>query len=69
MEDMGWVTVLCEANVTTIGTAKSFLNVAHLMQTRIVHQKTAVALYTIKIEAWKEYNGTSSDKLTFHEWQ
>ena len=44
LEDSGWTNALVQAEVTTPGTADSFLKATHVSRTRHAHQVTAAAL-------------------------
>ena len=43
----GWVQVLVQAEITSAGTADSFLLASHVSRTRSAHQVTAAALSTL----------------------
>ena len=45
LKGSGWVQALVQAEITTQGTADSFLKAAHVVRTRQAHQVTASALY------------------------
>ena len=60
LDGTGWVEVISEAGVTTLGVAKSFIKVSHLMRTRNAHQITLLALHKLKMEAWDEYLESST---------
>lgn len=47
LKGSGWVTALSEADVASLGTAKSFLTVSNLAKTRQAHQITACCLYNL----------------------
>ena len=44
LQGSGWVEALVHAEITTAGTANSFLRAAHVARTRRAHQVTAAAL-------------------------
>ena len=49
----GWTTALTDANITTSGTADSFLKSSHLTRTLHAHQITCVALHTLQHQAFE----------------
>lgn len=51
----GWVQALVQADITTPGTADSFLQAAHVTRTRRVHQVTLAVLYILKCRAYDDY--------------
>ena len=51
----GWVQALVQAEITTPGTADSFLQAAHVARTRRAHQVTVAALYILKHRAYDRY--------------
>ena len=55
LEGSGWVQALVQADLATPGTADSFLQAAHVMRTRRVHQVTLAALYILKHRAYDDY--------------
>lgn len=61
----GWTVALTKACVTTSGSAESFLGAAHITKTRYAYQVTALALYTLLLNA-----KTSQDDLSssLDEW-
>ena len=48
----GWVHALVQAEITTPGTADSFLHASHITRTRRAHQVTASALYILQKRAY-----------------
>ena len=55
LKGSGWVQVLVQADLATPGTADSFLQAAHFMRTRRVHQVTLAALHILKHHAYDAY--------------
>ena len=55
LKGSGWVQALVQADLATPGTADSFLQAAHVMRTRRVHQVTLAALYILKHRAYDDY--------------
>ena len=51
--------------VATIGTADSFLKVAHLIRTRHVHQVTAISLAKLQHDAYKTMCNAADEDTTF----
>ena len=49
LKGSGWVQALVQADLATPGTADSFLQAAHVMRTRRVHQVRLAALYILNI--------------------
>ena len=47
LEESGWTSALVEADITSAGTADSFLKASHLTRTRHAHQVTAASLYIL----------------------
>ena len=68
----GWVQALIQAEITTPGTADSFLQAAHVVRTRRVHQITIAALYILQHRAYDHYrttySGDEKDLLGFQQW-
>ena len=48
LQGSGWTQALVQAEITTAGTADSFLRAAHVTRTRRAHQVTAAALYILQ---------------------
>jgi len=46
LDGSGWVQALVHAEITTPGTAESFLRASHVTRTRRAHQATAAALHS-----------------------
>jgi hypothetical protein len=55
LQDSGWTSALVQADVTTPGTADSFIKVAHVTKTRHAHQVTAASLAILKHKAYQAY--------------
>ena len=55
LEDSGWTNALVQAEVTTPGTADSFLKASHVSRTRHAHQLTASALHILMNKAYVSY--------------
>ena len=55
VQGSGWVHVLVQADITTPGTADSFLRTAHSARTRRAHQFIAAALYILQHRAYDRY--------------
>ena len=47
-EKTGWNTVILQAVVATLGVARSFLKVSHLMRMQNAHQVTNLALFMLR---------------------
>jgi len=52
LQASGWTRALVQAEISTPGTADSFLRVTHVLCTRRAHQITAAALYILQHEAY-----------------
>jgi len=57
----GWVQALVQAEITTAGTADSFLQAAHVTRTRRAHQITAAALYILQHRAYNHYSVANTE--------
>lgn len=72
LKGSGWVQALVQADITTAGTADSFLRAAHVIRTRRAHQVTLAALYILKLSAYDSYCHSSTmegkDVLEFEQW-
>ena len=55
LKGSGWTTALVQADVTTPGTADSFLKVSHITHTRCAHQITLASLFILKRRAYDNY--------------
>ena len=55
LEGSGWTNALVQAEVTTPGTADSFLNAAHVSRTRHAHEVTAATLDILMHKAYDTY--------------
>ena len=70
LKGSGWTGTIAEADVTTPGTAESFLSVSSLTKTRHMHQVTASCLYMLLKEAYEYSTTEESEKaLSFEEWR
>ena len=56
-----WTQALVQAEITTAGTADSFLRAAHVTRTRRAHQVTAAALYIPQRRAYDQYSTTNAE--------
>lgn len=64
-----WVQALVQADITTPGTADSFLQAAQVSRTRRVHQVTVAALYILKHRSYNHYRLTVEHNiLDFKTW-
>ena len=72
LKGSGWVQALVQAEITTQGTADSFLKAAHVVRTRRAHQVTASTLYILQHHAYNHYRDAclhnKQDVLEFEEW-
>ena len=56
LQDSSWASAICEANVTSFGTAESFfLTASHTTRTRQAHQITACSLHNLMKKAYQDY--------------
>ena len=60
-EDSGWTAALVDADITTAGTADSFITVANIKRTRKAHQVTVSALYVLLQSAYAKYQQDLDD--------
>ena len=58
LKESGWVQALVQADITTPGTADSYLQGVHVARTRRAHQVTAAALYILQHRANDRYQST-----------
>ena len=72
LQGSGWVQALVQAEVTSAGTADSFLRASHVSRTRRAHQVTAAALFTLQKNAYNHYidqlGDTGIEQLEFDDW-
>ena len=61
LQGSGWTQALVQAEITTAGTADSFLRAAHVTRTRRAHQFTAAALYILQRRAYDQYSTTNTE--------
>ena len=66
----GWTSALSQANVSTVGTADSFLKASHVKKTARAHQVTACALYALQQQAYCNYKHTQDEDTVkpFQDW-
>ena len=58
LKGSGWVEALVQTEITTAGTADSFLYAEHVARTKRAHQVTAAALYILQ---YRGYNNCDTD--------
>ncbi|KAJ8416192.1 hypothetical protein AAFF_G00382140 [Aldrovandia affinis] len=70
LQGSGWVEALVQADISSPGTADSFLKAAHVSRTRRAHQITAAALNVLQHRAYDNYCQTQTDgvPLVFEAW-
>ena len=61
LQGSGWTQALVQAEITTAGTADSFLRAAHVTRTRRAHQVTAAALNILQRRAYDQYSTTNTE--------
>ena len=67
----GWTSALVQADVTTPGTADSFLKVSHTTHTRCAHQISLTSLFILKKRAYENYRLTLEENkvaVSFEPW-
>ena len=73
LDGTGWTNAIAQAEVTTKGTADSFIHASHVARTRRAHQVTASSLYILQRQA-RERDKESTDREapvseeSFTEW-
>ncbi len=55
LQDRGWTSAICEANVASSGTSESFLTASTITRTRQAHQITACSLNNLMKKAYQDY--------------
>ena len=55
LQDSGWSSAICEANVTSYGTGEYFLNASSITRTRQAHQMTPCSLHNLMKKAYQDY--------------
>ena len=55
LKGSGWVQALAQAEITTPGTADSFLKAVHVSRARRAHQDIVAALHILKHRAYDHY--------------
>ena len=72
LDGSGWVQTLVQAEITTPGTAESFLRASHVTRTRRAHQVTAAALHILQHRAYDHYckreDNDGEHQLSFEDW-
>ena len=71
LKGSGWTSVLVQADVTTPGTADSFLKVSHTTHTRRAHQISLTSLFILKKRAYENYRLTLEENkvaVSFEPW-
>ena len=62
LQGSGWTQALVQAEITTAGTADSFLRAAHhVTRTRRAHQVTAAVLYILQRRAYDQNSTTNTE--------
>lgn len=71
LENSGWTSVLCQADIASSGTADSFLKASHVKRTRHAHEVTACSLYILMKRSYDRYitEQAENDQLVFEEWR
>jgi len=65
------VQALIQAEITSAGTADSFLRASHVSRTRRAHQVAAAALWTLQRQSYDHYLELSDERdeeLEFDDW-
>ena len=67
----GWTEAISKSEISTTGTADSFLKATHIMKTRHAHQVTVVALHQLQQQAFEQLSSNESDESfeTFDAWK
>ena len=72
LDGSGWAQTLVRADITTPGTAESFLRASHVTRTRRAHQVTAAALHILQHRAYDHYckreDNDREHQLSFEDW-
>ena len=72
LKGSGWVQALVQAEISTLGTADSFLQAAHVVCTRRAHQVRVAALHILKHQAYGQEYARDPEKvkklLDFKDW-
>ncbi|KAK3753947.1 hypothetical protein RRG08_006327 [Elysia crispata] len=61
LQGSGWTEMVSKANISSAGTADSFLTASHVTRTRNAHQITACALHILMTQAFSEAKETDPD--------
>ena len=61
LQGSGWTEMVLKANISSAGTADSFLTASHVTRTRNAHQITACALHILMTQAFTEAKETDPD--------
>jgi len=67
LEDSGWREALNQANITTTGTANSFLKASYVTCTRQAHKLTISSLYLLLQKAYTEYSKDIEEESTLED--
>ena len=72
LQGSGWVQALVQAEITSAGTADSFLRASHASRTRRAYQVTAAALWTLQrrqaYDHYLELSDERDEELEFDAW-
>ena len=70
LDGSGWTSALVQADITTPGTADSFLKASHVKRTARVHQITCSALFKLQQDAYAEYQSSDvgGPPMPFLQW-
>ena len=64
LTDSGWLELIVEAGVTTIGRGQSILSASHIKRTRYVHEVSVCTFNLLKRKAYED----SSSELNYDDW-
>jgi len=59
LEGSEWTSALVQVDITSAGTADSYIKVSHVTKTRHIHQVTAACIYALLKQAYDEYTSES----------
>ena len=68
LEGSGWAAALTQADVTSCGTADTYLKATHLTRTRHAHRVTLLTLHQLRKEAFMLTDG-SNDEESVKAWR
>ncbi len=71
LDGSGWISGLVQANITSAGTADSFISTSQVAKTRHAHQVTAASIHILLQHTYDEYKievNNNAEVLSLEQW-